>query len=128
MDSVVDMFNIIKNGQAVLKATVDVPFSKFKYEIAKILEREGYIGKIEKKRRKNKNILQINLKYDKNVPAINAIKKVSKPGQKIYLPYKKINKVKGGFGMAIISTSKGLLSDKETRKQKLGGEIVAQVW
>lgn len=128
MDPVVDMFNIIKNGQAVLKATVDVPFSKFKYEIAKILEKEGYAGKIEKKKRKNKQILQIELKYNKGVPAINEIRKVSKSGQRIYLPYKKIVKVKGGFGMAIVSTPKGLLRAAEAKKQKLGGEIIAEIW
>jgi len=128
IDPIVDMFNRIKNAQAVLKPTVSIPFSNLKYEIAKILEKEKYIKKIEKKRRKTKKIIEISLKYNKNIPAIIELRRVSKSGQRIYLPVQKIKKVKGGFGIAIISTSKGLMSDREAKKQKVGGEIICEVW
>ena len=122
------MFSIIKNAQAVDKETVVLPYSKLKYEIVKILERENYIKKGERKKRKTKKIIQIFLKYKDKMPAISEIRKVSKPGQRIYLPAREIKKVKGGFGLAIISTSKGLLTDREARKQKIGGEVICQVW
>jgi len=152
MDPVSDMLTSIRNALAVDKTTVSVPFSNFKYEIAKILEREGFIEKIEKKGRKAKRFIEINLKYipadsyqsdkvsaseetglaEKNstdkTPAISGLKKISKPGQRIYSDWKKIKKVKGGYGMAIISTSKGLMTNKEARKNKLGGEIICEIW
>jgi len=136
VDPISDMFCAIKNAQAVKKETVDIPFSKMKFEIAKILEREGFIEKVEKikkkiqkGRKKPKPFLRIQLKYDKNKGgAISDIKRISKPGQRIYLPYKKIKKVKGGYGIAIISTSKGIMTDKEARRKKVGGEVICEVW
>ncbi|KPJ55688.1 30S ribosomal protein S8 [Parcubacteria bacterium DG_74_2] len=128
MDPIVDMFNRIKNAQAVLKPTVNIPFSNLKYEIAKILQKQGYVKKIEKKRRKTKKTIEISLKYDKNIPAITELRRISKSGQRIYVPVKKIKKVKGGFGSVIISTSKGLMTDREAKKQKIGGEIICEVW
>ena len=127
-DPITDMLNRIRNAQAVLKTTVDVPLSKIKLEICQILARNGFIKGFEKKGRKNKKNIQITLKYDGKIPAISGMKRISKPGQKIYLPYKKIKKVKGGYGLSIISTSKGLRTDKEARKQKLGGEVICEVW
>ena len=127
-DPITDMLNRIRNAQAVLKTTVDVPLSKIKLEICQILARNGFIKGFEKKGRKNKKNIQITLKYDGKIPAISGMKRISKPGQKIYLPYKKIKKVKGGYGFSIISTSKGLMTDKEARKQRLGGEVVCEIW
>jgi small subunit ribosomal protein S8 len=127
-DPITDMLNRIRNAQAVLKPTVDVPISKIKLEICQILAREGLIKGFEKKGRKNKKIIQIALQYDGKIPAISGMKRISKPGQKIYLPYKKIKKVKGGYGLSIISTSKGLMTDKEARKKKLGGEVICEIW
>jgi len=122
------MLNRIRNAQAVLKETVEVPFSNFKYEIAKILEKNGFIEKVEKKGKKTKKIIEITLKYDNKIPAISGLKRISKPGQTIYLGHRKIKRVKGGYGIAIISTSKGLMTDKEARKQKLGGEVICEAW
>ena len=127
-DPITDMLNRIRNAQAVLKPTVDVPISKIKLEICQILAREGLIKGFEKKGRKNKKIIQIALQYDGKIPAISGMKRISKPGQKIYLPYKKIRKVKGGYGLSIISTSKGLMTNKEARKKRLGGEVICEVW
>jgi len=127
-DPITDMLNRIRNAQAVLKLTVDVPISKIKLEICQVLAREGLIKGFEKKGRKNKKIIQIALQYDGKIPAISGMKRISKPGQKIYLPYKKIRKVKGGYGLSIISTSKGLMTNKEARKKRLGGEVICEVW
>jgi small subunit ribosomal protein S8 len=128
-DPIADMLNRIKNAQAVSHSTVEVPFSNFKYEIAKILEKHGFIEKVEKKGRKVKRVIVITLKYRDKTPAISGLKRVSKPGQRIYLDSSQIKRVKGGYGMAIISTSKGgLMIDKEARKQRLGGEILCEIW
>jgi len=107
---------------------VDIPFSNLKYEIAKILEREGFIEKVEKKGKKAKRIIEIILKYQDKIPKITGLKRISKPGQRIYLPVKKIKKVREGYGITIISTSKGLMANKEARKHKLGGEVICEIW
>jgi small subunit ribosomal protein S8 len=128
LDAISDMLNRIKNGQAVEKTTVEFPFSNLNYEIAKILAQHDFIDGVEKKGRKVKKTLEIALKYKDKMPAISGLKRISKPGQKIYLGCREIKRVKGGYGMAIISTPKGLMTDKEARKQKLGGEIICEVW
>jgi small subunit ribosomal protein S8 len=127
-DPISDMINRILNAQAVLHPTVSVPFSNFKYEIAKILEKEKFLDKIDEKGKKVKRVIEITLKYEDKTPAISGLKRVSKPGQRIYAEAKEIKKVKGGYGMAIISTPKGLMTNKEARKRKLGGEVILEVW
>lgn len=127
MDPISDMLTIIRNALAVKHSAVSFPFSKLKYEIGGILRKEGLVEKVEKKGR-IKKIIEISLKYEDGVPSISGLKKISKPGQKIYLPYKKIKKVKGGYGIAIISTSKGLMTNNEARRQKIGGEVICEVW
>jgi len=128
MDPIADMLTAIRNASAVGKPTVVVPFSKIKYEIAEILARERFIEKVVKRDRKTRRVIEIFLKYKDKIPAISGLKRISKPGQKIYLPVRKIKKVKSGYGLAIISTPKGLMSDKEARKQHLGGEVIAEIW
>ncbi|HXK32280.1 MAG: 30S ribosomal protein S8 [Candidatus Nealsonbacteria bacterium RBG_13_38_11] len=127
-DPVADMLNTIKNAQAVNHPTVEVVFSNLKYEIAKLLEKQGFISGIEKKGKKNRKTMEITLKYEDKIPAISGLKKVSKPGQRIYVNSTRIKRVKDGHGMAVISTSKGLMTDKEARKQKRGGEILCEIW
>ncbi len=128
MDPIADMLTIIRNGLATKKESVKVPFSNLKLKIAEILEREGWIEKAEKKGRRRKYIL-LKLKYDKDGnPVISGLKRVSKQGQRIYKGYKEIKKVKGGYGIAIVSTSKGVLTDKEARKKRVGGEIICEIW
>lgn len=127
-DSITDMFNRIKNAQAVSHSIVSIPFSNLKYEIAQILEREGFISKIEKKGKRLKKIIEITLKYENKIPAISGFKRVSKPGQRIYLKAKKIKKIRGGSGIAIISTPKGIMIDKEAKRQKLGGEVICEIY
>jgi small subunit ribosomal protein S8 len=134
MDPINDMLNRIRNAQAVLKSTVEVPYSNLKQDIAKILQKEGFIKKVEKKGKKSRKILEIVLKYENStegglpVPAISGLRRISKSGQRIYTPSKKIRKVRNGYGISIISTSKGLMTNKEARKKKLGGEVICEVW
>lgn len=135
-DPIADMLNRIRNAQAVLHTTVSIPSSNLKYKIAKILEKEGFIEKVERKGRKTKKIFEITLKYQSSIEdrkqqmssAISGLKRVSKPGQRIYSRIKEIKRVQGGYGISIISTPKGLMTDKEARKKKLGGEIICEIW
>jgi len=129
MDIIADMLTKIRNAQAVKKETVSIPYSKLKMEITKILTREKFLKEAEQKGKKNKKIIDIILAYDdeKN-PAINHLARISKQSQRIYLPLKKIKPVRRGFGLQIISTPKGILTDKEAKKEKVGGEILCEVW
>jgi len=124
-DPIADMLNRIRNAQAVAHPTVSFPFSKLKYEIAMILKKEGFVEEVDKKGRKQKKTIEITLKHHS---AISGLKRISKPGQRIYTPAKEIKKVQSGYGISIVSTSKGLMTGKEARKQKLGGEIICQIW
>jgi small subunit ribosomal protein S8 len=126
-DPIADMLTIILNGQAVSKETVELPFSKFKFEVAKILEKNGFLGKVEKKGKKDKS-MEITLRYEDKAPVMMGLKRASKPGQRIYSEFKHMKKVKGGFGISIVSTSRGLMTNKEAWKQRLGGEIICEVW
>ncbi|MDO8663625.1 MAG: 30S ribosomal protein S8 [Candidatus Wildermuthbacteria bacterium] len=135
MDVISEMLTKIRNAQAVFHPTVEICFSNLKYEIAKILEKEDFVGKVEVKKQKpaksRKSMfpsIEILLKYEDKIPAISGIKRISKPGQRIYQPAAKIKKVKEGFGISIISTSKGLMTGKEAKRQKLGGEVICEVW
>lgn len=127
-DPITDMLNRIRNAQAVAHTTVDVPFSNLKFEIAKILDKEDFIEKIEKANKKNRKVIEITLKYINKTPAISGMIRVSKPGQRIYIESSKIKRSKGGYGIYIISTSKGLMTNNEARKNKLGGELMCEIW
>jgi len=128
------MLTVIRNAEAVQKPAVMVPYSHLKYEVAKILERKGFVLNVEKKNKKAKKndkvrpYLEIVLKYTQNLPAISGFKKISTPGQRIYIPEAGIQKVKQGQGIAIISTSKGLMTGYEAKKAKVGGEMMCEIW
>ena len=128
MDPITDMLNQIRNGQAVAKTEVSVPFSELKQEIAKILVEEGFLASIKKALKKDDRILKIALKYNQNSPAILGLNRISKPGQRIYVKASEIRPVRGGRGMTIISTSKGLMTNKKAKKMRLGGEVICEVW
>lgn len=127
-DPITDMLNQIRNAQAVKKAEVLVPLSKIKYEIARILSECGFIGEIKKTVKGKNKVIKIALKYKDGGPTISGLRRVSKPGQRIYEKFSEIKKVHGGFGMSVISTSKGLMPNKDAKKQKLGGEVLLEVW
>ncbi len=127
-DPITDLLNRIRNAKAVSHPKVNVPFSNLKYEIAKILEHQGFLEKVEKKGKNINKIIEITLKYEGKVPSISSLKRISKPGQRIYKSTKELKLVRGGYGIAIISTSKGLMTNKEARKQKIGGEVICEIW
>ena len=129
-DPIADMLTRIRNGMQAKMETVDVaPVSKGKVEIARILKEEGYIAKYEISGEGIQKKMTVTLKYsaDKR-PVITGIKRISKPGLRVYTKGDNVPKVLNGLGIAIISTSNGMMTDKEARKQHAGGEVVAYVW
>lgn len=128
-DPIGDLINQIKNAGAVKKATVSVPFSNFKLAIAEKLKTEGWVKGVEKKGKKVKKTLDISIKYNEDGKAfIQGVKRVSKPGRRIYRGFEDVIPVKYGFGALILSTPKGIKTDKEAKKEKIGGEALFQIW
>ncbi len=128
-DPIADMLTRIRNAQAVKKDEVLIPFSNLKFEIAKILKHENYIEDLEKIEEAKFPQIKIILKYDDNSqPAIKNIQKVSRPGQRVYVNKNKLPKVLNNLGIAIISTSQGLMTNKEARRKSVGGEILCEIW
>lgn len=129
-DVVADMLTRLRNANAAKHDKVDVPASKLKTSIADILYNEGYISKYEFLKDKKQGMLRIFLKYvdAKKNPVIMSLKRVSKPGLRLYYSCKDLPKVMKGLGIAILSTSKGVMTDKEARKRNVGGEVLAFVW
>ena len=129
-DPIADMLTRIRNANTAKHDTVDVPASKMKLAIAEILLNEGYIKGFEVLEEGNFKTIRITLKYgaDKNDKVITGIKKISKPGLRVYAGKDEFPRVLGGLGVAIISTNKGVITDKEARKENVGGEVLAFVW
>jgi len=135
MDPIADMFTRIRNASAVKKSEIVLPLSKLKLEIAKILETEGWVKKTEiitgglNGRHNNFDQLQIQLKYHKNgKPQISSIKRISRPGLRIYVSKDEIPTVLNNFGIAIISTSAGLMTNKQAKKDHIGGEVLGEIY
>ncbi len=129
-DPIADMLTRIRNANTAKHDTVDVPASKIKVAIADILAKEGFISGYKMVDVGNFQDIQITLKYgkDKNVKAITGLKRISKPGLRVYASREELPRVLGGLGIAIISTNKGIITDKEARQQNVGGEVLAYVW
>ena len=129
-DPIADMLTRIRNANTAKHDTVDIPASKMKLAIAEILFNEGYIKKFEVVEDGNFKTIRVTLKYgkDKNEKIITGIKRISKPGLRMYAPADELPRVLKGLGIAIISTSKGIMTDKEARKQHVGGEVLAFIW
>ncbi|GHT36438.1 30S ribosomal protein S8 [Endomicrobiia bacterium] len=128
-DPISDMFVRIRNSNAKLHEKVDIPFSKMKMEIARILKEEGYISNYKNIEDRKQGILRVYLKYTAaNKAVLQGIRRVSKSSLRIYKGYEDMPKTVGGLGVTIVSTSKGLMSDRQTRKQKIGGEVIGYVW
>ena len=129
-DPIADMLTRIRNANTAKHDTVDVPASKMKIAIANILVDEGYIAKYDLVEDGNFKTIRITLKYgkDKNEKIISGLKIISKPGLRVYANKEELPKVLGGLGVAIISTNKGVITDKEARAQGVGGEVLAFVW
>ena len=127
-DPIADMLNRIKNAQAVKKETVEVPFSKIRFEIGKVLERTGFLEKVELKTKRNKRPIELTLRYKEGMPAVLGVRRVSKPGKRMYASVPQLKRVARKKGIAIVSTPKGLMTAGEARTQGLGGEILGEVW
>lgn len=125
-DSISDLLIQIKNGYLAKKPVISIPYFKLGEDLAGVLSKRGYIGEV-KSDLKSKKII-VTLLYKKKRPALTGIKRVSKPGLRIYVSWNKIPKVLGGFGFSILSTSKGLMTNKEAKKSKIGGELLCQIW
>ena len=129
-DKIADMLTRIRNANTAKHDTVDIPASKMKIAIADILLKEGYIAKYDIVEDGNFKTIRVTLKYgaDKNERIITGLKRISKPGLRVYASTQDLPKVLGGLGVAIISTNQGVLTDKEARKLNVGGEVLAFVW
>lgn len=129
MDPIADMFTRIRNAKATGHETVSIPYSQIKSAILTILRRENFIENFEKKGKKVRKSIVVKLKYLKDgSSAISTITRVSKPGQRVYKPAHEIHSVREGFGIAVISTPEGLLTDKEARRKHIGGEVMCEIW
>ena len=128
-DPIADMLTRIRNANMVHHETVTIPASKLKIELAKLLKSEGFITDYEVKESGKFKVIVITLKYDKNKkPVISKLERISKPGLRTYHKAKTLPKVLGGLGVAIISTSKGLLTDRKARKENVGGEVLCYIY
>ena len=127
-DPIGDMLARIKNSQMRNHKKVEMPSSNFKAKIADVLKNEGYINNFNVENNDNKNTLIIDLKYNSGSPVITVIERVSRPGRRIFSSAESLPKINNGLGIAIVSTPKGVMTDIEARKQKIGGEVICKVF
>ena len=128
-DPIADMLTRIRNANQMRNKEVEMPASKIKVEIARILKEEGFIVDYKTKKNNIQDVLVLSLKYSENKErVITGLKRISKPGLRIYASYEDLPRVLNGLGIAIVSTSKGLMTDKQAREAKIGGEVLAYVW
>jgi len=127
-DPIADMLTRIRNANQMKHEKVDIPASKLKKEVLELLKKEGYIGSVQVVNNKPQDILRVTLKYMQNDRVVKGLKRISKPGLRVYAKNSEIPKVLNGLGIAVISTSQGVMTDREARKLKVGGEILAYVW
>ncbi len=129
MDTIANMLITIKNGSMVSKKTVSVPFSKMKHAIAECLKDNGFVGGVSKKTLKNNiPVLEIDLLYTGAEPKVHDVKRVSKPSRRVYMGVHDIRTIKNGHGITVLSTPKGILADKQARKEQVGGEALFMIW
>ena len=127
-DPIADMLTRIRNANQMKKQTVDMPASKLKHQVLELLRDEGYISNVVVIKGKPVNQLRATLKYSQSERVVKGLKRISKPGLRVFAKHGEIPKVLNGLGIAIISTSRGLMTDREARKQEIGGEILAYIW
>jgi len=129
-DPIADFLARLRNAIMARKASLDLPASKLKRKLAEILRDEGYLTSVTESGSDNpQGILSITLRWDANHrAAISGLRRVSKPGQRAYVPATRLPKVRGGLGTAVVSTSKGLMTDRQARKQNVGGEVICEIW
>ncbi len=127
-DPISDMLTRIKNGYGARKQTVEFPWSKIKETISEVLSKNGYVDAAETKIIDGLKTVSVTLKYDGKKPALTDLRRISRPSLRVYTNKTSIPKVLGGLGMAIISTPKGVMTDKQARKQSIGGEVICEIW
>jgi small subunit ribosomal protein S8 len=127
-DPIADFLIRIKNAYAAGRPSLTVQRTRLNFEIAKIFEKEGLVAKVTQEEKMNRNFLVIELKYRGKLPMISVVKRISKPGRRIYAKVGQIPWVKYGRGLTLVSTSGGIMSDREARKKNLGGEVIGQLW
>ncbi|MCA9375791.1 MAG: 30S ribosomal protein S8 [Candidatus Doudnabacteria bacterium] len=128
-DPIADMFTSLRNAAAVGKRDIAVPASRLKRDIADVLKAEGFLHEVESRGEGVRAELLLSLKYDQQgAPVLRHIQRISSPGQRLSSSYKDLRRVRQGLGLALLTTSKGILTDTQARKQKIGGEIIAHVW
>lgn len=128
-DPIADFLSRIRNGNLARHKTVVCPSSKIKVRIANILKDEGYVTDVAEEQREGRKVLTVTLRYDdRNSPVIEGITRVSRPGLRQYVNADQLPTVRGGLGMAIVSTSRGVMSDAQARKDRVGGEVLCHVW
>ncbi|MBI2109110.1 MAG: 30S ribosomal protein S8 [Parcubacteria group bacterium] len=128
MDSIADMITRIQNAGAVRKEAVVIPYSKLKFAIANLLLKEGYISSVGRKGKKEHKFIEVGIAYDDGTPKINKAVRVSKSSRRLYTGFRDIKSVRQGYGDAVLSTPKGIVTGKEARKLKVGGEILFTIW
>ena len=128
MDTLSNMLNGIKNANRALRESVIVPQSKLSLAIAEKLSKEGFVGSVSKKTRLGRPVIEIALIATDRMPKINDVKRISKSSRRMYMGVHDIKPVRGGGGMTVLSTPKGLLTDKEARKEHVGGEVLFSIW
>ena len=126
-DPISDMLIRIKNAQAAKHEAVRIPYSLLKHEIAKALERSGMVGASERKGKRVRKILELQLRYPEGTPAIKEVRLISKPSRRLYASYRDLYRAPRG-GVILLTTPRGVLSSVEARKQKVGGQLIAEVW
>jgi len=128
-DPIANMINMVKNAGNAGRPSVSVPYSKIKYAVGQSLVKYGYLASVQKKTEKNGfDVLELGIAYNGKTPRISGLSRVSKPSCRLYVGVKDIKSVKNGFGSALLSTPKGILSDKDARKELVGGEILFTIW
>lgn len=127
-DPIADMLTRVRNAVHIKAEKVDIPISKMKLEIAKILKEEGFIRAYKILKDRRQGILRVIPKYIDNASVISGLKRISKPGRRVYVGSDEIPKVMGGLGVAILTTSRGVMSDKNCRRDSVGGEVICHVW
>ena len=128
-DPISDLLTRIRNAVMVSKSNIEIPHSKFKFQLTSLLKDEGYVSEVKITGEGTKKIINIELKYSEDgASVISGMNRLSKPGNRVYSSFDKLPRNNGGLGTVVVSTSRGLLSDSEARKRKLGGELICEVW
>ena len=128
VDPISDMLTRIRNAQAVSHKTVVIPFSKLKHNLAKILEKQGLVEKVSFQGRKVKKVIEIKLKYKDEKPVISNLKRISKQGKRMYIKKDQLRPIRQGYGLSIISTPKGLMTNEQAKKKGFGGEVLCEIY